>query len=59
MRKLRMGTNITVFLLFFGVALLDALRGGHWLRAAFWFVIGLVFLLGDTIRQPRKDPADR
>ena len=59
MRKLRMGTNITVFLLFFGVALLNALRGGHWLRAAFWLVLGLVFLLGDSMRQPREDSADR
>ena len=59
MRKPRMGANMAVFLLFFGVALLDALRGGHWLRAAFWLLIGLVFLLGDTIRQPREDPADR
>jgi len=26
MPKVRMGTNVTVFLLFFGIALLDALR---------------------------------
>ena len=43
------GTNTTVFLLFFGVALLDALRTGSWLRAAFWIVLGLCFVGADVI----------
>jgi len=51
MRNLRLGANVAVFLLFFGVALLDALRSADWLRAAFWIAIGLVFLRGDMLRQ--------
>ena len=35
--------GMTIFLLFFGLSLLDALWGGHWLRAAFWIAMGLVF----------------
>jgi hypothetical protein len=45
--SLEFGTNVTVFLLFFGIALLDAIQSHDWLRAAparFWFAIGLVFL---------------
>jgi hypothetical protein len=50
MPKVRMGTNVTVFLLFFGIALLDALRSQDWLRAAFWVAIGLVFLRADALK---------
>jgi hypothetical protein len=51
MRNLRIGSNVTVFVLFFGVALLDALRSADLLRAAFWVAIGLVFLRGDALLQ--------
>ncbi len=45
-----MRSNFAVFLLFFGIALLDALRGGNWLRIAFWLAIGAVFLWMDRRR---------
>jgi hypothetical protein len=37
----------TIFILFFGIALLDAIRGGQWPRVLFWVVIGLLFFLAD------------
>ena len=50
---LRLGANVTVFLLFFGIALLDALRSHDWPRAVLWFALGLVFLRADALkRQP-------
>jgi len=45
------GTNVTVFLLFFGLALLEAVETRNWLRALFWVVIGLVFLRADALRR--------
>lgn len=36
-------TGLTVFVLFFGIALLDALRGGEWPRVIFWLAIGAGF----------------
>ena len=53
MRGLRLGTNVTVFLLFFGISLLDAFRFHDWLRAAFWCAIGLFFLHADALRRRR------
>jgi hypothetical protein len=53
MKKLRIGVNFTVFLLFFGVALLEALQAQNWLKSAFWVAIGTVFLLGDQLRNRR------
>jgi len=35
--------GIAIFVIFFGASLLDAFWGGHWLRAAFWFVAGVLF----------------
>lgn len=43
--------GIVIFLLFFGASLLDALSLGHWLRAGFWLLVGLLFLLMDRARR--------
>ena len=51
MRRLVFGPGFAVFVLFFGVAMLDALRSHDWLRAAFWVAIGTVFL---WMEQPRR-----
>jgi hypothetical protein len=50
MRYLKLGPNVAVFLLFFGISLLDAFRSHDWLRAAFWCAIGLVFLRADALK---------
>ena len=47
---MKFGTNLAVFLLFFGIALLDALQSKDWLRSAFWLAIGLVFLRADALK---------
>ena len=56
MRKLELGSNFALFILFFGVAWLEALRHGNWLAAAAWTAISLIFLRADQIR-PRKPHA--
>lgn len=53
LRNIRAGTNVTVFLLFFGIALLEAFRTGQWLRALFWVVVGLFFLGADNPQRRR------
>ncbi len=47
---MKVGTNTAVFVLFFGMALLEAFQDGNWIKATLWLVIGIVFLLGDNIR---------
>jgi hypothetical protein len=44
---MRLGQNAAIFLLFFGIAMLDAIRSSDWLRAGLWFALGLAFLWGD------------
>jgi hypothetical protein len=53
MRSLGFGTNTAVFLVFFGIALLDAISSRNFLRSAFWIGIGLLFLAGDLLK-PRN-----
>ena len=55
MRKIRFGTNFTIFLLFFGVATLEALQTANWIRAGFWLAIACVFLYMD---RPYESPGD-
>ncbi len=35
--------GIAVFIIFFGLSVLDAFHGAHWLRALFWIGIGVAF----------------
>jgi hypothetical protein len=51
-----MRTNLTIFFLFFGIALLDAIRGGHWLRILFWLAVGTLFFLADRRQQRGRAP---
>jgi hypothetical protein len=50
MRTIRASSGFAVFLLFFGVANLEAFQAQNWLKAAFWFAIGTVFLLADNLK---------
>ena len=51
MRKIKLGTNFAIFLLFFGVAALEAFQTQNWLKAAFWLAIGIVFLAADSLKK--------
>ena len=53
MKNLGLGSNFAVFLLFFGLSLLEAFQTRNWLRAAFWLAIAIVFLYTDRKRQPQ------
>ena len=51
MKKIRLGTNFIVFLLFFGVATLEAFQTRNWIKAAFWMAIGFAFLVADNLKK--------
>ena len=51
MKAMRLGSNFAVFVLFFGVATLEAFQTKNWLKAAFWLAIGIVFLTADHLKQ--------
>jgi len=51
MKRIKLGTGFTVFLLFFGVATLEVIQTRNWLRVAFWILIGIVFLVADNLKK--------
>ena len=52
------GSATTIFIIFFGVALLDALTGGSVWAVLFWLGAGAVFAYAD-LRYIRRVRADR
>ena len=51
MKKIKVGFNFAVFLLFFGLATLEAFKSGNLLRIVFWIGIGIVFLFADNLKK--------
>ncbi len=51
MKKIKLSSNFTVFLLFFGVAALEAVQTLNCFKAAFWISIGFVFLVADNLKK--------
>jgi type IV secretory pathway VirB2 component (pilin) len=49
----RFGTNFTVFVIFFGMSMIEGLHARNWALAAFWLGIGAVFLAADNLKQAR------
>ena len=51
--------GLTIFIIFFGIATLDALTSGRWLRIAFWLAMGAGFVAFDwwTLRSRRREVA--
>jgi hypothetical protein len=50
MKRIKLSTNFTIFLLFFGVSLLEAFQTFNWVKAVFWMLIGVVFLVADNLK---------
>jgi hypothetical protein len=58
MRKPVFGSNMAVFFLFFGLAMIDAIQMHAWIRVTFWSVIAVFFLFADLDRtRTRGDSA--
>jgi len=51
MKAIRFGSGSTIFVLFFGVALLEAFQTDNWIKAGFWLAIGVAFLIADNVRK--------
>jgi hypothetical protein len=51
MKKIKLSTNFTVFLLFFGIAALEAFQTVNWIKSIFWVAIGIVFLVADNLKK--------
>jgi hypothetical protein len=48
------GTNTAIFVLFFLLAMFEALGKRNWVVVALWFCFGLLFLRADLVRPRRR-----
>lgn len=51
MKGIDLGNGSAIFILFFGVSLLDAFESSSWTRAAGWLAVAFVFLVADNYRR--------
>jgi hypothetical protein len=51
MKAIRFGNGFAIFIIFFGVAALQAFTSGSWTRTLFWLAIGAAFLIADNVRK--------
>jgi uncharacterized membrane protein len=49
MNRIPTSVNLTIFILFFGISMLDAFASRNWWRSAFWLLIAVVFLVSDRL----------
>jgi cell division protein FtsW (lipid II flippase) len=54
MKQIKLGAGFIIFLLFFGVALLEAINTRNWMMVIFWAAIGLLFFVLDNQRSSRE-----
>ena len=47
--KLKLGIGFAIFVIFFGMALLEAFQSHDWVRATFWVAMGIVFIVLDNL----------
>jgi len=58
MKKLSF-TNTAVFILFFGMGVIEAIQTKNWLKVILWFAIGLVFLFADLKKNKDDNPGNK
>jgi hypothetical protein len=51
MKRFVPGPGLAIFIIFFGVSLLEAFQTKNWLRVLFWLAVGFLFLALDNRRR--------
>jgi len=46
MKKIKF-ENFAVFIIFFGIALIEALKNHNWIESLLFLILGIIFLLAD------------
>ena len=50
MKRFQPGTGFTMFLIFFGIAVIEAIRSRNLLLILFWVSMALLFLIADNMK---------
>ena len=55
MKRIRLGLGFTMFIIFFGVALIQSMRLFSWIEFLFWIAIAFLFILADNTERWEED----
>lgn len=55
MKRINFGANFAIFVLFFGIAVIEAVQTKNWLKVGFWVAISLVFLFADNFNRSKNE----
>jgi hypothetical protein len=47
----KIGANFAIFVIFFGIALIEAIQKHNWLEAVLFAALGVMFLIADKRRR--------
>jgi len=50
--KLRFGANFAIFILFFGIALIESFQKQNYLEAVLFLALGVISLFADSVKKP-------
>jgi hypothetical protein len=51
MKNLNFSTNFAVFIIFFGIALIEALQKNNWIEAILFAALGVLSLRADNLKK--------
>lgn len=54
MKTIKLGQGFAVFILFFGISMIETFRNKNWLMAGFWILAGLIFIYADNVRSKKE-----
>ena len=55
MKRLRVGTNFTVFVIFFGLAGMESFISGNLFWIGFWIIMAAFFFLADNLGRHKQE----
>ena len=48
---MKIGQNVAIFILFFGIALVEAFQSKNWILAILFVLLGILFLRADNVKK--------
>ena len=54
MKKIKLREGAAIFILFFGVATLEAFKSGDWSLSLFWLAAATAFLAADNLKRTKN-----
>ena len=55
MKRIQFGAGFAIFIIFFGIAVLEAIKNKNVLLTLFWLMLGFAFLFIDNMKRHKQE----